>query len=184
MISWHPDGTVIFVGNERSQFQCFDIALSCIKNQLISEDMTPSNLVDLGSYFKNQPTLLQMQWGKKPDVTQYCENFAQTDGMLLLQFERGPLALLRLVGGGGMKGDVHGVGLTPDALVLLYLNLNQVDKAINLLLSLNWDSYGFVCLACLNRIVNYLFRLPLTPEREGKICSILSFNKCPHSYCQ
>jgi hypothetical protein len=81
---------------------------------------------------------------------------------------RGPLAVLRLVGGGGLRGDAHGTGLTPDVLVSQYLSVNQVDRAVNLLLSLSWDSYGFICLACLQRIANHLFRQPLTPEREGK----------------
>lgn len=81
---------------------------------------------------------------------------------------RGPLAVLRLVGGGGLRGDAYGTGLTPDVLVSQYLSVNQVDRAINLLLSLNWDSYGFICLSCLQRIANHLFRQPLTPEREGE----------------
>lgn len=80
---------------------------------------------------------------------------------------RGPLAVLRLVGGGGLRGDAHRTGLTPDVLVSQYLSVNQVDRAVNILLSLNWDAYGFICLACLQRIVNHLFRQPLTPEREG-----------------
>jgi hypothetical protein len=88
MVSWHPDGAIIVVANERSQFQCYDIALACIKNQLISEDVTPSNLLDLASYFKNQPTLVQMEWSKKPDVSDYSESYVQTDGLLLLRFER------------------------------------------------------------------------------------------------
>jgi len=88
MVSWHPDGAIIVVANERSQFQCYDIALACIKNQLISEDVIPSNFLDLASYFKNQPTLVQMEWSKKPDVSGYSESYVQTDGLLLLRFER------------------------------------------------------------------------------------------------
>jgi hypothetical protein len=82
--------------------------------------------------------------------------------------------VLRLVGGGGLRGDTHGTGLTPDVLVSQYLSVNQVDRAINLLLSLNWDSYGAICLACLYRIANHLFRQPLTPEREGETAVIHS----------
>ncbi|XP_067009691.2 WD repeat-containing and planar cell polarity effector protein fritz [Anabrus simplex] len=173
MVSWHPDGALVIVANERSQFQCFDIALACVKNQLISEDMTPSNLLDLASYFKNQPTLIQMEWNKKIEASHYSESFAPCDGLLLLQFERGPLAVVRLVGGGGLKGDPHYNGLSADVLVSQYLSFNQVDRAINVLLSLNWDSYGFMCLACLNRIANHLFRQPLTPEREVQLQTAL-----------
>nr|CAD7261206.1 unnamed protein product [Timema shepardi] len=173
MVSWHPDGALVMVANERSQLQCFDIALSCIKNQLVSEDVTPSNLLDLASYFRNQPTLLHLEWGKKLQVSQFAERYLQTDGLLLLHFERGPLAMLRLVGGGGLQGDVQGSGLTPDALVSQYLSLNHVDRAINILLSLRWDSYGATCLACLQRITNHLFRQPLTPEREVQLQTAL-----------
>nr|CAD7400095.1 unnamed protein product [Timema poppensis] len=173
MVSWHPDGALVMVANERSQLQCFDIALSCIKNQLVSEDVTPSNLLDLASYFRNQPTLLHLEWGKKLQVSQFAERYLQTDGLLLLHFERGPLAMLRLVGGGGLQGDVQGSGLTPDALVSQYLSLNHVDRAINILLSLRWDSYGATCLACLQRITSHLFRQPLTPEREVQLQTAL-----------
>ena len=85
------------------------------------------------------------------------------------------MAVLRLVGGGGLKGDSYGSSLSPDVLVSQYLSVNQVDRAINLLLSLNWDSYGFICLTCLHRIANYLFRQPLTMEREGEC--IVATNK-------
>lgn len=183
-VSWHPDGMLVVVANERCQLQCFDTALSCVRNQLVSEDITPSSLLDLGSYFRAQPTLLHMEWSKKTDVSQYAENFCQTDGFLLLQFERGPLAVIQLVGGGGLIGDLHGSGLTADTMVAKYLMFSQVDRAINLLLSLNWDSYGQQCISCLNRITNYLFRQPLTPEREVQLQTALgSFLLPPRPLC-
>lgn len=53
MISWHNDGALITIANERCQFQFFDFALSCLRTQLLSEDVTPSNILDLASYFKS-----------------------------------------------------------------------------------------------------------------------------------
>lgn len=92
--------------------------------------------------------------------------------MILLNHEvfcfRGPLAVLRLVGGGGLAHDAQGPGFTADVLVSQYLNMGQVERAVNLLLSLNWEISGPLCLACLHLIVNHILRLPLTPEREGK----------------
>lgn len=88
--------------------------------------------------------------------------------MCFIFTNRGPLAVLRLVGGGGLRGDAHGTGLTPDVLVSQYLSVNKVDRATDILLNLNWDSYGNICLACLYRITNHLFRQPLNPEREGE----------------
>lgn len=90
---------------------------------------------------------------------------------------RGPLASLRFVGGGGLAGDIHNTGgFTIDSLVAQYLWVNQVDRAINLLLTLNWDVSGNMCLSCLQRIVNHLFKLPLTPEHEGQL-KILTSSK-------
>uniref|UniRef100_A0A1B6D3B8 WD repeat-containing and planar cell polarity effector protein fritz n=1 Tax=Clastoptera arizonana TaxID=38151 RepID=A0A1B6D3B8_9HEMI len=168
LVCWHPDGCLLVVANERSQIQCFDPSLACVKMQLISEDVTPSTILDLGSYFRHQPTLLHIGWNKKANSL-ICSNFSQSDGFLLLLFERGPLAVLRLVGGGGHVHDVQGSGLTADVLVAQYLNVGQVERAVNLLLSQNWETQGSVCLKCLHLIANYIFRFPLTPEREVQL---------------
>lgn len=83
---------------------------------------------------------------------------------------RGPLAAIRFVGGGGLTGDIHGAGgFTVDSLVAQYLWANQVDRAINLLQTLNWNIAGSMSLSCLQRIANHLFKLPLTPDNEGEI---------------
>lgn len=157
------------IANEKSQFQCFDISLSCIKNQLISEDMTPTNLLDLSTYFPYQPLLSVMCWSKKPDLISHNENCVQTDCFLLLLFENGPFSCLRFFGGCGLKGDIHTSGFTADVLVQKYLNLNQIEKAINILLCLNWDTYGAMCLIALHKIANYCFKQGLSLERENQL---------------
>lgn len=164
LLSWHCDGGLIFAANERGQFQCFDIALSCVRAQLLSEDVTPSNLVDLGCYFKTQPTLIHSKWNKKPSATCFIDKDPPNDSLLLLIFEGGPLGVLSLIGGGGLQEVPD--GLTPDSLVRQYLLWNQIEKAINLLLSLNWNTQGIMSHMSLQAIVNYIFRHPLTPERE------------------
>ncbi|XP_037033814.1 WD repeat-containing and planar cell polarity effector protein fritz [Bradysia coprophila] len=169
MISWHCDSALIVIANDRCQFQCFDVSLACVKNQLISEDMTPSNLLDLSSYFTNQPTLVNICWSKKPDLALHNDGYTQSDCFLLLCFENGPMACLRFFGGNGLKGDVHTSGLTADVLIQQYLNLNHIEKAINLLLCLNWDTYGAMCLISMHKIANYIFQRPLTPEREVQL---------------
>lgn len=165
-MSWHSDSALVIVANERCQFQCFDISLACVKNQLISEDMTPSNLLDLSGYFQSQPNLIRINWSRKPDLALHTEPFTQTDGFLLMLFEGGPVGCLRFFGDVGLKGDVHTSGLTADVLIHKYLNLNNIEKAINVLLCLNWDTYGAMCLIALHRIANWIFRSPLTVERE------------------
>lgn len=165
-ITWHCDSALVIIANERGQFQCFDISLSCVKNQLISEDITPSNVLDLSTYFNYQPTLSRIRWSKKPDLALYCEKFVQTDSVLVLIFENGPIAGLRFFGSAGLKGDIHTSGFTADVLVSKYLLLNHVEKAINILLCLNWDTYGAMCLISLHKIANYIFKHPLNADRE------------------
>lgn len=168
-VSFHPDSAIVTIANERCQIQCFDISLFCVKNQLLSEDVTPSNILDLSTYFTVQPTLLNIFWHKKPDISQHCDKYAQTDGFLLLIFETGVFATLRFIGGAGLKNDVHCSGLTADVLIHKYIDINQVEKAINVLLCLNWDTYGAMCLLSLHKIANYIFKHPLTAERENQL---------------
>lgn len=168
-VAFHPDSALIMIANERGQLQCFDISLSCVKNQLISEEVTPSNILDLSHFFTHQPALLKMCWTKKPDINNHYEKFAQTDGYLLLLLENGVFCNLRIIGGAGLKNDIHTSGLTADVLIYKYIYLNQVEKAINVLLSLNWDTYGAMCLLSLHKIANYIFKQPLTVERENQL---------------
>uniref|UniRef100_A0A182QNS5 WD repeat-containing and planar cell polarity effector protein fritz n=1 Tax=Anopheles farauti TaxID=69004 RepID=A0A182QNS5_9DIPT len=171
-VAWHSDSSVVMIANEKCQLQCFDIALSCVRMQLLSEthDGIPSGTFDLSNYFlgHHAPSvqLGRLCWSKKPELINHTEKYATTDSFLFCAFEQGPLACVRVVGGSGLKGDVHTSGLTADVLVHKYISLNQVEKAINILLSLNWDTYGAMCLLSLHRIANYIFKQPLGTERE------------------
>ncbi|XP_058060180.1 WD repeat-containing and planar cell polarity effector protein fritz [Anopheles bellator] len=170
-VAWHSDSSVVVIANEKCQLQCFDIALSCVRMQLLSdEDAIPSGTFDLSNHFghPHAPTLnlARLCWTRKPELADHSEPYATTDSFLLCAFEQGPLACVRFVGGAGLKGDVHTSGLTADVLVHKYISLNQVEKAINILLSLNWDTYGAMCLLSLHRIANYIFKQPLGTERE------------------
>uniref|UniRef100_A0A0A1X9N6 WD repeat-containing and planar cell polarity effector protein fritz n=1 Tax=Zeugodacus cucurbitae TaxID=28588 RepID=A0A0A1X9N6_ZEUCU len=155
--AWHSDSSIVMVANERAQFQCFDLALTPVGNQLQSEDVTPLNLLDLSHYFTIQPTLLRIAFSHKPDLTQRSLAYGQTDCLLLLHFEQGPLGCLRLFAGAGMRGDIHNSGLTADVLVDKYLSLHQLEKAVNLLMAINWETYGAMCLISLHKIANYVF---------------------------
>lgn len=55
----------------------------------------------------------------------------------------------------------------------MYLSLHQIEKAINVLLSLNWDTYGAMCLLSLHKISNYVFSNP-SPEGEDLLERALS----------
>lgn len=170
LVSWHCDSAILMIANERCQFQCFDISLACIKTQPIAEDMTPAtNLLDLSGYFASsqQPALQTIHWSRKPDIALHSDSkFAQSDCYLLLQFDAGPLANLRFFNGAGLRGDIHSAGYTADVLIHKYLNLNNIERSINLLLCMNWDTYGAMCLNALHKIAAYIFRRRLTTEHE------------------
>lgn len=87
-MSWHPDGGIFVIANERCQFQILDAALATLKQQLLSEDVTQSNLLDITAYFRSQPTLRTMKWNKKAETNYYSEKYAVSDCLLLLLFER------------------------------------------------------------------------------------------------
>lgn len=71
------------------------------------------------------------------------------------------------------------MGLTADVFVHQYLSSCFVDKAINILLCLNWDSYGSVCLNSLHKIVNYLLQQPLNDETELQLQTALASFHAP-----
>ncbi|XP_012271982.1 WD repeat-containing and planar cell polarity effector protein fritz isoform X2 [Orussus abietinus] len=164
LASWHNDGMIFAIGNERGQFQHFDISLSCIRSQMLSEDTTSANILDLSTYFRSQPALLRMEWNKKIDAASYLDHYYNGDSLFLLLFERGPLGVIRIVEGENLSGDV---------LIHKHLSLSQVERATSLLLFMNWDIHPRACMHSLNQILNYLFKLPLTPERESLIQNAL-----------
>ncbi|KAL7739326.1 hypothetical protein ACLKA6_017721 [Drosophila palustris] len=155
--AWHCDSALLCVSNERSVLQCFDLALAPIGNQLLSESVTPLSLLDLSHYFASQPTLLSIAFSRKPDLTSFTHTYAQTDCLLLLLYDQGPLACMRIFGGAGMRGDIHNSGLTADVIADKYLRLQQPERAVNVLASLNWETYGAMCLITLHKIANYVF---------------------------
>ncbi|ALC38177.1 frtz [Drosophila busckii] len=155
--AWHCDSALLCVANERSVLQCFDLALAPIGNQLLSENVTPVSLLDLSHYFTAQPTLLSIAFSGKPDLANFTHKYAQTDCLLLLLYEQGPLACMRVFGGAGMRGDIHNSGLTADVIADKYLRLQQPERAVNVLAALNWETYGAMCLITLHKIANYIF---------------------------
>ncbi|XP_011869415.1 PREDICTED: uncharacterized protein LOC105562881 [Vollenhovia emeryi] len=163
LAAWHSDGIIFVVGNDRGQFQHFDITLTCIKSQTLSDEATPANILDLSSYFRNQHALLYMEWNRKTDASQIRYR-ANGNSLFLLLFERGPIGVIKMIEGDTLSGD---------ELVRRYLSESRAEQATSLLLSMNWDTYPRVCMHSLNQILNYLFKLPLTTEREGLIQNAL-----------
>ncbi|XP_065215584.1 WD repeat-containing and planar cell polarity effector protein fritz homolog [Planococcus citri] len=159
IVRWHADGYLAAVASDRGRLQCFDFALSCVKMQSISEDVTPSNVIDLSVYFtqmvqsQNTPMLVQMEWNAKGKDGDACTD----DSFLLMTFSGGPLVMLRVLGASTV---------TPVVLMTQYLNANQVDKAINLLLAMDWDTNPSTCLSLLKKLSNYIFVSSLSNPSE------------------
>ncbi|XP_047487357.1 WD repeat-containing and planar cell polarity effector protein fritz homolog isoform X2 [Penaeus chinensis] len=161
-IAWLDSGNIVVVSNERGQIQCFDLALSLIRMQLVMEDSNPQRILDFSEHFCHQQSLLRLAWAP----TKIEEETSQHNipHLLLLHYIRGPLACLRVDVSAMYKG-----GLTAVALVAQYIKHRQLDEAVNLLVSLNWDQEGPVAIRCLTAIANHLLRLPLTHQRETQI---------------
>ncbi|CAH3149783.1 unnamed protein product, partial [Porites evermanni] len=74
----------------------------------------------------------------------------------------GPLCLLRFELGVLTNGRLGTVEMVSE-----YIKHDQAEEAVNFLNSMNWNTEGRACFACLMLIMNYLLKLPLNSEREG-----------------
>ncbi|XP_041351633.1 WD repeat-containing and planar cell polarity effector protein fritz homolog [Gigantopelta aegis] len=159
LISWHPGGSVVFVASSRGDIQVFDMALSPLRIQLVSEDPSSEKYLRLGRFFRCQQFLKQLHWCPygSDSTTGYSDS-------LFLLYDKGPpvLLLFHL----GMMGSER---LSPLQLVREYIKYKQIDEAVSLLSSLNWDTEGQMCYSCLSAIVNHLLRLPLNADREAQL---------------
>ncbi|KAL6258893.1 hypothetical protein P5V15_010839 [Pogonomyrmex californicus] len=163
LVAWHSDGIIFVVGNDRGQFQHFDITLTCIKSHTLNDEATPANILDLSPYFRNQHALLHMEWNKKSDSNQ-IRYYNSGNSLFLLLFERGPVGVIKMIESDTLSGD---------ELVRRYLSESQIEQATAVLLLMNWDTHPHSCMHSLNQILNYLFKLPLTTDREGLIQNAL-----------
>lgn len=103
LVRWHTDGHIVAVASDRGEIQCFDFALSCIKMQALSEDITPSNITDLSVYFAQRsqtepPVLTEMQWNVLSCKNENPNDSLVEDSFLLLTFNSGPLVIFRFFG--------------------------------------------------------------------------------------
>ncbi|XP_030747226.1 WD repeat-containing and planar cell polarity effector protein fritz homolog [Sitophilus oryzae] len=150
LATWHPNGVVVAIANERGHLQYYDTALNCIKSQLSSEDYIPTTLLDLSTYFNTQFNVVSINWGTKD---------------LVISLEQGPLCILTHVDG----------TLSFKALAFKYIKLEQMEKAIKLLLSWEFNDEAFYIL---QNIIAHLLRKPITEETAQYLQDALG---CFHS---
>lgn len=132
--AWHPEGVIVAVANEKGYVQYYDTALNCIKNQLASEDCTPTTLLDLSGYFNSQFNVVSISWGPKD---------------LIISFDQGPLAIITHIEG----------SLSFKGIAQRYIKSDKIDKAVKLLLSWDFNEKAFYVL---QQITVQLLRQPLT----------------------
>ncbi|ESO86364.1 hypothetical protein LOTGIDRAFT_167175 [Lottia gigantea] len=165
-ICWHPNGTVILVGSSRGDIQIFDIALSCLKIQLVEEEINPEKYLRVSRFFRFPPLLNLMEWCPYDPISTDTSDYVDS---LFLSFDKGPPVLLQF-----HLGILSHERYSPSELVKEYIKHRQLDEAISLLTCLNWDVEGQTCYYCLSTIVNHLLRQPLNAEREAQLEATLA----------
>ncbi|XP_061172893.1 WD repeat-containing and planar cell polarity effector protein fritz homolog [Saccostrea echinata] len=161
-VAWHPQGTLFFVASARGDVQVFDLALTPLRIQLVSEDQVTQRVLQLHKFFKFPVSLKEIKWcHHDPDSVEWNGDY--TDA-LFMHFEKGPPCLLQLHLGVVSRERFSGLELIKE-----YLKNWQVDEAVTLLTSMNWDTDSTTAYSSLSAIVNLLLRLPLNAERESQL---------------
>ncbi|KAL7635511.1 UNVERIFIED_CONTAM: hypothetical protein RMT77_014580 [Armadillidium vulgare] len=183
-IAWLPSGTLLAVVNDRGQMQVFDMALSLMRIQLLLEDSSPQRILDFSEYFCYQPSFRKLKWASESPLKYPSEKETVGSAMPLLSlfFNNGPIACLRIICSGHTSDNTLSknkpqdpiVEFSPEILVCQYVKNRQWDEAINLLVSLSWETEGSVALQCLFLVVGSLLKFPLTGRRESQIEAALS----------
>ncbi|XP_048584176.1 WD repeat-containing and planar cell polarity effector protein fritz homolog isoform X3 [Nematostella vectensis] len=161
-IRWHPADAIILVCSARGEIQVFDMALAPVMIQLLSENPQPQSVLNLHTYFPDTIKLDKVSWSCEAPVSNITESSVGCHDNLVIIIDRGPLCLLRVELGVMSHGKLGCVELTSE-----YIKHSQGEEAVNFLNSMNWNTEGNTCFACMSLIMNYLLKLPLNPIREG-----------------
>lgn len=84
LVSWHSDSAIVMIANEKCRVQYFDISLACIRTQILNEDMVSLMVLELSTFFTNQPSLLKFCFSKKPELNQCNHKYFQSDSFCLV----------------------------------------------------------------------------------------------------
>lgn len=166
-MSWHAESALLMIANENCQLQCYDVSLSCLRIQVLEEELASFGIADFSVYFTNKPLLFRACFNNNHIERYSGQN--RRDSFMLLVFEKGPLAIIRFFGGQKHEDDILTSGFTTDVLMQQYLKKNNVERAINTLLCLDWDIHGQKNLSNLQKIANYILKQPLQQERENQM---------------
>lgn len=162
IIHWHPGDAVVLVCSADGDIKVYDMALAPVLIQLVAENPSPQHTLKLREYLLNPVKLNKVSWSCEAPIGNLSDNSLCCHDNLVILFDRGPLCLLRLELGVLTNGRLGTVELVSE-----YIKHEQAEEAVNFLNSMNWNTEGNACFACMSTIMNYLLRLPLNSEREG-----------------
>uniref|UniRef100_A0A0B7ABG9 WD repeat-containing and planar cell polarity effector protein fritz homolog n=1 Tax=Arion vulgaris TaxID=1028688 RepID=A0A0B7ABG9_9EUPU len=166
-IAWHPSGTLVVVASARADIQIFDRALSSLHIQLVSEEPATEKYLRLGKFFRTSVTLREIEWCPfSPFSSDFMTSYMDA---LFLSFSRGPIGLLQFHLGVRSQERFSCLEIIKE-----YIKHKQIDEAVSLLSSINWDIEGQACYSCLSAIVNHLLRMPLNADREAQLETALA----------
>ncbi|XP_059161065.1 WD repeat-containing and planar cell polarity effector protein fritz homolog [Physella acuta] len=166
-ITWHPLGSVLLVASARADIQLFDRALTPLGIQLVSEEPAADKFLRISKFFRTSVTLREIEWC--PFSPHSSEFMTSNMDALFLSFSRGPVGLLQFHLGVRSRERFSCLELVKE-----YVKHKQIDEAVSLLSSMNWDNEGQACYACLSYIVIHLLRMPLNADREAQLETALA----------
>ncbi|KXJ12588.1 WD repeat-containing and planar cell polarity effector protein fritz-like [Exaiptasia diaphana] len=161
-IQWHPADVVVLVCGEKGEIQVFDMALAPLFIQLLAANPQPQRVLQLNKYFQNPPRLDIVTWSCEAPIMNITEGSVGCHDNLLILFDGGPMCMIRVELGVLSHGKLGAVELVSE-----YIKHEQGEQAVNFLNSMNWNTEGNACFACMTLIMTYLLRLTLNSEREG-----------------
>lgn len=162
IIHWHPGDAVVLVCSADGDIKVYDMALAPVLIQLVAENPSPQHTLKLREYLLSPVKLNKVSWSCEAPIGNLSDNSLCCHDNLVILFDRGPLCLLRLELGVLTNGRLGTVELVSE-----YIKHKQAEEAVNFLNSMNWNTEGNACFACMSTIMNYLLKLPLNSEREG-----------------
>ncbi|XP_054239708.1 WD repeat-containing and planar cell polarity effector protein fritz homolog [Indicator indicator] len=162
-IACHPSAALLVVGSSQGELQLFDTALSPLKIQLLAQEYSPEATLQFSKHFEVPRSLIQIQWAA-PQVPPASADGTDVHDLLLVRFDRGPLGVLHFKLGVVTRGQ-----LGPVEIVQQYVRYDEVQEAVSVLSTMNWNTMGPQCYICLSAIVNHLLKQKLTPAREAQL---------------
>ncbi|XP_009871513.1 PREDICTED: WD repeat-containing and planar cell polarity effector protein fritz homolog, partial [Apaloderma vittatum] len=163
LITYHPSGAIFMVGSSQGELQLFDTALSPIKIQLLAQDYSPEATMQFSKHFDVPSSLVQIQWAA-PRVASASTAGMDVHDLVLVRFDKGPLGVLHFKLGVISRGQL---GLVE--IIHQYIRYDEIQEAINVLNTMNWNTMGRQCYICLSAIANHLLKQKLTPDREAQL---------------